>query len=343
VGYPDGSKAYKVILYDGKVFKARSVICAETTSSEVANVPENSPVEHVVEDETGWDAGSDDLDVDAEDDGGDNQQNDGSDKSADDNTGSTGCQDTLRRSGRSSRPPVKNWRPGSLVAHEAPMTYGQAVRGQESTKWRAAMDQQVDFIRKNKTWLLTDRMVCPRVLKGKWVFKVKDELDKVRNNTTRHKARLCFMGNRQIKGLNLNETFAPVAKFTTIRCILAVKAANGSQLHQMSVKKAFLKGEYDKEVLMEQPEGYVDPTFPDKLHPLLQALYELKQDPKMSYVKLKAYLKLQRLHHIDPDACSYRQMDDGQIIIVLVYVVDLLLVASSLATIYKIKNALHQR
>jgi len=55
------------------------------------------------------------------------------------------------------------------------------------------------------------------MLKGKWVHKVKDEPDKVGNNTTRHKARLYFMGNRQIKGLDFNETFAPVAKFTSIR------------------------------------------------------------------------------------------------------------------------------
>jgi len=75
----------------------------------------------------------------------------------------------------------------------------------------------MDSICKNKTWRLTDRPVGRRVLKGKWVHKVKDEPDKVGNNTTRHKARLYFMGNRQIKGLDFNETFAPVAKFTSIR------------------------------------------------------------------------------------------------------------------------------
>jgi len=90
------------------------------------------------------------------------------------------------------------------------------------------MDQEMGSIRKNKTWRLTDRPVRRRVLKGKWVFKMKDELDKVGNNTTRHKARLCFMGNRQIKELDFIETFAPVAKFTTMRCILAMTAAGGS-------------------------------------------------------------------------------------------------------------------
>jgi len=135
VGYPGGSKAYEVILDDGKVFEARSVFFSENNSSKVADVLEDSPVDEVVEGETGYDAGSadqdvnaeDDQDVEDEDDGGDNQHDDGSDKSADDNQGSAGSQDTLRRSGRLRRPPVKYWRPVGLVAHEAPMTYGKLV------------------------------------------------------------------------------------------------------------------------------------------------------------------------------------------------------------------------
>jgi len=68
VGYPNGSKAYKVILDDGKVVKERSVVLSENNSSKVADVPEDSPVDEVVEGQTGLNAGSDDQDVDAEDD-----------------------------------------------------------------------------------------------------------------------------------------------------------------------------------------------------------------------------------------------------------------------------------
>jgi len=179
---------------------------------------------------------SDGEDVDADNDDKNDKQDDGSDKSADDNQGCCGSQDTLRRSGRARRPPVKYWHPVSLVAHEAPMTYVQAVQGQESDVWQIAMDEEMQAIPKIKTWRLTDRLASRRVLKGTWVYKVKNEVDKNGNNTTRHKARLCFMGNRQIKGLDFNETFGPVAKFTTIRCILAMAAANGWELHQMDVK-----------------------------------------------------------------------------------------------------------
>jgi len=85
LGSPDGSKAYKVILDDGKVVKARSVVFAETNETEVAEVAEELPGDEVVEVETGLRSASDGEDVDADHDDKDDKQDDGSDKSADDN------------------------------------------------------------------------------------------------------------------------------------------------------------------------------------------------------------------------------------------------------------------
>jgi len=63
----------------------------------------------------------------------------------------------------------------------------------------------------------------------------------------------------------------------------------------------------------------------------------------MCYAKLDDSLKSQRFVNIVPDECLYLLMNNGEIIIVLVYVDDLLLVASSLAVIFNIKDALHKR
>ena len=139
------------------------------------------------------------------------------------------------------------------------------------------------------TWRLTDRPASRRVLRGKWVNEVKNEVEKNGNNTTRHKVRLCFLGNRQIKGLDFNEMFAPVAKFTTIGCTLAMTAANGWEQYQMDAKTASLHGDLDEEVCMEQPDGYVDPTYPDKVCRLLKALYGLKQAPSCGTLSSTTY------------------------------------------------------
>jgi len=63
----------------------------------------------------------------------------------------------------------------------------------------------------------------------------------------------------------------------------------------------------------------------------------------MWYAKLDAFLKSQGFDNIDPNACLYLQKDDGEIIIVLVYIDDLLLVGSSMEAINKIEKALRKR
>jgi len=138
------------------------------------------------------------------------------------------------------------------------MTYVQEVQGQESAKWPIAMDQEMGDIRKNPTWRLTNRPVSRRVLKRNWLYKFKKEVYKNGNSATRHKAHLCFMGNRQIKGLDFNETFALVAKFSTIRCILAMPAASECKLNQKKVETASVNGDLEEEVCMDQPDGFVD-------------------------------------------------------------------------------------
>jgi len=115
LGYLDGSKAYKVVFDDGKVVKARSVVLAETNVCKVAEVAEELPKNEVVEFETILRSASDGEDVDADNDDKDYKRDDGSDESADDNQGSGGSQDKLRRSGRARRPPLEYWRPVSLV------------------------------------------------------------------------------------------------------------------------------------------------------------------------------------------------------------------------------------
>jgi len=200
LGYPDGRKAYKVILDNGKVVKARSVVFAETNVSDVEEVAEKFPGDEVVEGETGVLSASEGEAVDADGDDKNDKQDDGSDTSADDNQGCGCSQDTLRRSGRARRPPVEYWRPVGMVAHEAPMTYVQADKEQKSAKWQTAMDEEMEAIRNKKTWRLTDRPASRRVLKVQWVYKAKNEAEKNRNNTTRHKRACVRWGTGRSRG-----------------------------------------------------------------------------------------------------------------------------------------------
>jgi hypothetical protein len=93
-----------------------------------------------------------------------------------------------------------------------------------------------------------------------------------------------------VEGIDYEEIFAPVARYTSIRTIIALAASMGWKLHQMDVKTAFLNGEIEKEVYIEQPEGFVIHEQKSHVCRLKKAIYGLKQGPCAWYKKMDGFL-----------------------------------------------------
>ena len=106
--------------------------------------------------------------------------------------------------------------------------------------WHEAMQKEIDALEANATWVLTPLPPGKHALGCKWVYRIKYHAD---GSVERYKARLVIFGNRQVEGLDYNETFAPVAKMVTVRVFLAIAAAKNWELHQMDVHNAFLHGD----------------------------------------------------------------------------------------------------
>ncbi|KAG1656170.1 hypothetical protein FOA52_008709 [Chlamydomonas sp. UWO 241] len=115
-----------------------------------------------------------------------------------------------------------------------------------------------------------------------WVFKRKyDE----RGNLERYKARLVVQGFRQIPGIDFAEVFAPVSKYTTLRCLIAFAADHDLKIHQIDVRNAFLNGRLKENIWIKQPPLFHDGDSSMGCH-LLMALYGLRHVPKVWYEEI---------------------------------------------------------
>ena len=80
---------------------------------------------------------------------------------------------------------------------------------------------------------------------------------KVDGTIDKFKARLVAKGFTQKEGIDCFDTYAPVARIATIRVLIALASIYELEIHQMDIKTAFLNGELDEEIYMQQPEGFV--------------------------------------------------------------------------------------
>jgi hypothetical protein len=161
-----------------------------------------------------------------------------------------------------------------VIQEVEPTCFEQAVG---NLKWDNAMDEEMAALDVNATWELVVLPEENKAIRCKWVYKVKHNADGSMNI---YKARLVAKGYAQTYGINYEETYSPIAKMTTIRAIIAMAAAKIWSLHQMDVKNAFLHGDLQEEMYMEQPLGYVHQTHPDLVFRLKKTLYSLKQAPR---------------------------------------------------------------
>ncbi len=105
------------------------------------------------------------------------------------------------------------------------------------------------------------------------MFKIKQGAN---GEVERYKARLMARSFTQTYEVDYNETFAPVAKFTFIRCILTLVALEDMEIHQMDVKIAFLNGELEEEIYLKQPQKFVHQGGEHLMCKLHKSLYGLK-------------------------------------------------------------------
>eukprot|EP00253_Pinus_taeda_P023095 PITA_23095 len=165
---------------------------------------------------------------------------------------------SLRRSTRIKRPLRRYGDYVTSVAFTAnenePLCYQEAIEGLKSDKWKAAMKDEMMALNKNSTWDLVELPKGRKTVGCKWVFKLERG---VNDTEDRYKAQLVAKGFSQKAGIDFHDIFSSVVKIVSIRIVLALVALIDLELQQLDVKTAFLHGDLDEKIYMEQPEGFV--------------------------------------------------------------------------------------
>ena len=198
-----------------------------------------------------------------------------------------------------------------------PTSVDDMMSRQDSDEWRKAQDEEMQSLKANKTWSLVHLPPGRNVVTNKWIFKSKTNPD---GTLKKRKARLVARGFSQTAGIDFFETFAPVVRYESVRCILSLAAAHDMTIHQFDVKTAFLNGKLDEVVFMQQPEGYEDGT--NRVCRLNRSLYGLKQSPRNWNARFNEFLEAEGFAATPEDACVYTRTRGQDVTIVCLYVDD---------------------
>ena len=253
-----------------------------------------------------------------------------------------------RRSTRESRPPERLTanKKGelhnilgycSMAIGEEPANMREALESQDQKLWEEALKSEQQAIIKNHTYDLVERPRGQKVLRSKYVLKVKRRQN---GKVDKYKVRLVIMGNMQEGGVDYEETFAPVMKYQSLRTLLALANEEELHIHQMDVKNAFLNGEIQEDVYMEQPEFLVKKGEEHKVWKLNKALYGLKQAPRAWNMRLDDFLKEKGFEKSLNDTAIYVKGEGGSRVILAIYVDDILLISKEFSLVVEMKQEL---
>nr|CAE05707.2 OSJNBb0065J09.3 [Oryza sativa Japonica Group] len=202
-------------------------------------------------------------------------------------------------------------------------------------KWHEAMMEEMSALEKNKTWELVPFPTGKKVVSCKWVNAVKqDPFGKVE----RYKARLVAKGYSQTYGIDYDETFAPVAKMSTVRTLISCAANFDWPLYQLDVKNAFLHGDLQEEVYMEIPPGFSTSQTKGKVLRLKKSLYGLKQSPRAWFDRFRRAMCGMGYKQCNGDHTLFYRHRGKKIAILAVYVDDIIITGDDTQEIAQLKE-----
>ncbi|TFY83163.1 hypothetical protein EWM64_g851 [Hericium alpestre] len=218
-----------------------------------------------------------------------------------------------------------------------PLTYKEAMSRPDAAEWLAACNEELHSFKQMGVYEEVDRPRDCKVVNSKWVFRIKRGPN---GEVEKYKARLVAKGFTQVEGIDFDETFTPVVKFTSLRMLLALATKEDLEVHQMDVKTAYLHGELEEEIYLQPPAGFGMPE--GKVWKLIKSVYGLKQAGRVWYLCIKSEFEKLGYTRIDSDHSFFTKWahEDGTILYAAIYVDDIILVSNLMDALLEAKEAL---
>ncbi|GJQ99268.1 zinc finger, CCHC-type containing protein [Tanacetum coccineum] len=152
-----------------------------------------------------------------------------------------------------------------------PKIFDEVMKSQDVFFWKESINNEMDSIMGNNTWVLADLPL----------------------------------------GIDYFDTYALVARISTIRLLIAMASIHSLIIHQMDMKTAFLNGELEEEVYMNQCQGFIMPENENKVWKLIKSLYRLEHAPKQWHQKIDEVVLSNGYLLNQADKCVYSKFDES--------------------------------
>jgi len=216
-----------------------------------------------------------------------------------------------------------------------PKTYDEAMASSNAVKWLATCKEEM------RTWKdldIYDIIPWPKghkIIGSKWVFCIKWGPD---GTIQKHKARIVAQGFTQIKGMDFDQTFTPIAKFQSLHTVFALAAEHNLEVHQMDIKATYLNTNLKEDLYMEPPPGFNIPK--GHVLKLKKGMYGTRQGGHVWYEEMRGMLTEMGYTQMEADHAIFVCDTDGFPDIITLYVDNMGLISESLECILQDKEAL---
>ncbi|GBN55383.1 Retrovirus-related Pol polyprotein from transposon RE1, partial [Araneus ventricosus] len=171
---------------------------------------------------------------------------------------------------------------------EIPKTFRETQISPDKEKWNEAMSEEIKLMQNRKVWDLVEPKSNMKVLGCRWVYNIKHD---EKNNVKKYKSRLLEQGFKQRLGVDFTDVFAPLVNFDIIKFLFVLLVCILGWNHcQIDVKGAYLYGNLDIPIYMQQPEGFAVKGCEHYVCRLQKSIYGIHQSGRQWNLELSEIL-----------------------------------------------------